>query len=204
MSAVDLASVPDAHDVNDEYFVENFLGHCHGLASAGQVHGLTGAGSTADHIRQLLPGGCRSVMGGKFRSMSQVLVANAAGSARALVDSGSASSESLWRFGVLQLLDDYDSVLRRNGVGAAAMVFAHEPALTGHSGLDAAYAALACWLAHRDGWEAPGWARHFDRVARPWWFVSDSAYGKAWALAQSPGEFRIRGVFITDTALARA
>ena len=82
-------------------------------------------------------------------------------------------------------------------------VFAYEPALTGHSGLDAAYAALACWLAHRDGWEAPGWARDPDRVARPWWFVSDSAYGRAWALAQSPGEFRIRGVFITDTALAR-
>ncbi len=144
-----------------------------------------------------------SGIGGRFGAMSQVLVASAAGSARALVDSGSEGSEALWRFGVLQLLDDYDSVLRRDGVSVAARVFADEPALTGHSGLDAAYAALACWLAHRDGWEAPGWARDPDRVARPWWFVSDSAYGRAWALAQSPGEFRIRGVFITDTALAR-
>ena len=100
-------------------------------------------------------------------------------------------------------LDDYDSVLRRDGVSEAARVFPDEPALTGHSGLDAAYAALACWLADRDGWEAPGWARDPDRVARPWWFVSDSAYGRAWALAQSPVEFRIRGVFITDTGLAR-
>ena len=145
----------------------------------------------------------KSEIGGRFASMSQVLVASAAGSARALVDSGSQGSEALWRFGVLQLLDDYDSVLRSDGVAVAARVFADEPSPTGHSGLDAAYAALACWLAHRDGWQAPDWARDLDRVARPWWFVSDSAYGRAWALVQSPGEFRIRGVFITDTALAR-
>ena len=94
-----------------------------------------------------------SGIGGRFGAMSRVLVASAAGSARALVDSGSEGSEALWRFGVLQLLDDYDSVLRR------------------------------------DGWEAPGWARDPDRVARPWWFVSDSACGRAWALAQSPGGF---------------
>lgn len=100
--------------------------------------------------------------------MSQVLVASAAGSARALLASGSEGSEALWRFGVLQLLDDYDFVLRRDGVEASARVFADEPALTGHSGLDAAYAALACWPVHRAGWEVPGWARNPDRVARPW------------------------------------
>ena len=82
-------------------------------------------------------------------------------------------------------------------------VFADEPGPTGHSGLDAAYPALACWPAHRDGWEALGWPRHPDRVARPWWFVSDSAYGRMCALAQSPGEFRIRGVLVTATALDR-
>jgi hypothetical protein len=47
------------------------------------------------------------------------------------------------------------------------------------------------------------WTGRCPRVARPWWFVSSSAYGRAWALAQSPGQFRIRGVFITDTALLR-
>jgi len=63
--------------------------------------------------------GTRSLLGigGRFGSMSQVLVASAAGSARALVASGSEGSEALWRFGVLQLLDDYDLVLRRDGVG---------------------------------------------------------------------------------------
>ena len=42
------------------------------------------------------------------------------------------------------------------------------------------------------------------RVAQPWWIVSESAYGRAWAMVQSPAQFRIRGVFITDTALLRA
>lgn len=135
--------------------------------------------------------------------MVQVRVSSAADEARELVAEASCGSESLWRFGVLQLLDDYDSVLRHAGPSAAQEVFAEEPEPTGHSGLDASFAALACWLAQRDGWPAPSWARDPSRVARPWWFVSESAYGRAWALVQSPGEFRIRGVFITDTALAR-
>ncbi|MDD2857207.1 MAG: hypothetical protein PHU75_00875 [Candidatus Nanopelagicales bacterium] len=136
--------------------------------------------------------------------MSPILVAGAAQQAHALIEAGSAGSEALWRFGVLQLLDDYDATLRHAGLAAAAQIFAREPSWTGHSGLDAAFAALACWLAQRDGWTAPQWARDPRREARPWWFVSESAYGRAWALVQSPGEFRIRGVFITDTALVRA
>ena len=72
-----------------------------------------------------------SGIGGSFGSMSQVLVASAAGSARTLVDFGSEGSEALWRFGVLELVDDSDAVLRRDGVGAAARVFAGEPDLTG-------------------------------------------------------------------------
>ena len=72
-----------------------------------------------------------SGIGGSFGSMSQVLVASAAGSARTLVDFGSEGSEALWRFDVLELVDDSDAVLRRDGVGAAARVFAGEPDLTG-------------------------------------------------------------------------
>jgi len=130
-------------------------------------------------------------------------VGEAALAARSLLSSGPASGEDLWRFGVLQLLDDYESVCAREGVDAAASLMAEAPVLTGHSGLDAAYAGLACWLADRDGWQAPQWALADERVARPWWFVSSSAYGRAWAMVQSPGQFRIRGVFITDTALQR-
>ena len=120
-----------------------------------------------------------------------------------MLSGGPVSSENLWRFGVLQLLDDYESVLAHDGVDAAAHLMAEAPGPTGHSGLDAAFAGLACWLADRDGWDAPDWARAEERVARPWWFVSTSAYGRAWAMVQSPAQFRIRGVFITDTALQR-
>jgi hypothetical protein len=135
--------------------------------------------------------------------MFQAFVADAAAHARALISDGTTDSEALWRFGVLQLLDDYESILRKDGVNAAQRVFTSAPGLTGHSGLDASFAALACWLATRDGWEAPLWTQDLHRVARPWWFVSNSAYGRSWALVQSPGEFRIRGVCITDTALMR-
>jgi hypothetical protein len=122
----------------------------------------------------------------------------------ALCEQGDPGSEEIWRFGVLQLLDEYNSILRHQGIAPAARVFDEEPKLTGHSGLDAAFAALACWLATRDGWQEPLWARDPQRVSRPWWFVSTSQYGRSWAMVQSPGEFRIRGVFITNTALLRA
>jgi hypothetical protein len=131
-------------------------------------------------------------------------VGDAAVAVRSMLGRDSVSSEDLWRFGVLQLLDDYESVRTRNGVEAAAKLFVEAPGSTGDSGLDAAFAALTCWLADRDGWEAPEWALSNERVARPWWFVSSSAYGRCWAMVQSPAQFRIRGVFITDSALQRA
>lgn len=121
-----------------------------------------------------------------------------------LIASGRDDSEDLWRFVVLQLLDDYESTKASGGIAEAAALLQAAPRLTGHSGVDAALAALTCWLADRDGWEAPAWAVSADRAALPWWFVSSSAYGPAWAMVQSPAHFRIRGVFITDTALQRA
>lgn len=135
--------------------------------------------------------------------MKQALVANAAKEVQALIESPNTTSEDIWRFGVLQLLDDYEFVRANQGTTAASKVFELAPDVTGHSGLDASFAALASWLAARDGWAKPAWASDSRRVARPWWFVSDSAQGKAWALVQSPGEFRVRGVFITDSALQR-
>ncbi len=139
------------------------------------------------------------------RLMAMATVGSCAEEVRSMLAvTGAVAGEDLWRFGVLQLLDDYESMNRHDGVQAAADLLLVEPALTGHSGVDAAFAALACWLADRDGWSAPGWAVDPARVARPWWFVSSSSYGRAWAMVQSPAQFRIRGVFITDTALHRA
>lgn len=136
--------------------------------------------------------------------MTATTATDAAEVVRDLQRDGVASDEDLWRFGILQLKDDYDSALARGGHRSAAALVDSEPPLTGHSGVDAAFAALVCWLADRDGWTPPVWVFSKYRVARPWWFVSHSAYGKTWAMVQSPAQFRVRGVFITDTALKRA
>lgn len=126
----------------------------------------------------------------------------AALTARSILAGGPVSSEDLWRIAVVELLDEDDSVRALIVVGAAASLMADEPRSTCHSGLGAAFAGLTCWLADRDQFSAPAGAFAEDQVARPWWFVS-SAFGRAWAMRESPGQFRIRGVFITGTALQR-
>lgn len=108
---------------------------------------------------------------GTFKSMSIRAVGDAAAAVRSLLFARPVSSEDLWRFGILQLLDDYESIRAHNSVDAAARLMGEAPEPTGHSGLDAAFAGLACWLADRDGWDAPAWARAEERVARPWWVV---------------------------------
>ena len=69
-------------------------------------------------------------------------VGDAARAVRSMLARNSVSSEHLWRFGVLQLLDDYASVRRHDGADTAAMMFMEAPGSTGDSGLDAAFAQL--------------------------------------------------------------
>lgn len=65
-------------------------------------------------------------------------------------------------------------------------------------------AAMAEYLARRDGWTVPAWARLPEREAWPWWFVTDLRGLHPQALVESPSSFRRRGVFITSGALERA
>lgn len=109
----------------------------------------------------------------------------------------------VWRYVVLQLLDDYSSVLQHQGVEAAAEMWRDEPAPTGDSRVDSALAALAEHLARRDGWRVPAWAESPGRVAETWWFVTDLPALHPRALVESPLSFRKRGVFITADALVR-
>jgi hypothetical protein len=117
-----------------------------------------------------------------------------------------ASGEPLvdvWRFCLLQLMDDYDQELRVAGAGSASARFEKEPPATGSAGVDAALAALAEHLARRDGWPVPGWARKPGRYAARWWFVTPLQGLHATALQESPASFRTRGVFVTAGALSR-
>lgn len=110
----------------------------------------------------------------------------------------------LWRYIFAQLLDDYTSVLHHAGVQAAARMWLEAPQSTGDSRVDAAFAAMAEYLARRDGWTVPSWARLPQREAWPWWFVTDLRGLHPLALVESPSSFRRRGVFITSGALERA
>jgi hypothetical protein len=127
----------------------------------------------------------------------------AAASAAVMLADGERLSR-LWRYVFAQMLDDYASVLHHSGIPAAAQMWTDEPRSTGDSRVDAAVAAMAEYLARRDGWTLPSWARLSQREAWPWWFVTDLRGLHAQALVESPSSFRRRGVFITSGALDRA
>lgn len=125
-----------------------------------------------------------------------------AGACRTLLADGE-SLDMCWRFGILQTLDDYTSVLRRGGSDLAAAVFSKEPPPTGAVQIDAAFAALADYLAERDGWQAPAWAQDSARRTTAW-YPAVPAIFRAEADLESPEEFRRRGILITSRSLARA
>ena len=127
----------------------------------------------------------------------------AAGSALAMLADGERLSR-LWRYVFVQMPDDYTSVLRHAGVPAAARMWASAPRSTGDIRVDAAFAAMAEYLARRDGREVRSWARLPGREAWPWWFVTGLPGLHLRALVESPSSFRRRGVFITSGALDRA
>ena len=112
--------------------------------------------------------------------------------------------QAVWRYSIVQLLDDYTHELGRDGASAASRRFDQEPASTRSGEVNAALAALAEFLARRDGWMAPDWARKPERYSAKWWFVTPLKGMHPTALQESPASFRKRGVFITAGALSRA
>ena len=112
--------------------------------------------------------------------------------------------QSVWRYVILQLLDDYSHDLARDGATVASQRFSREPAPTRSAEVDAALAALAEHLARRDDWPLPSWARKPGRYTAKWWFVTPLRGMHPTALQESPPSFRTRGIFITAGALSRA
>ncbi|GAA4395033.1 hypothetical protein [Tsukamurella soli] len=125
-----------------------------------------------------------------------------AAACRALIDNGD-TLDACWRFGILQTLDDYTSALRRGGAHLAAGMFADQPPRTGSLEVDAAFAALADYLAVRDGWGPPAWALDPSRSTTAW-YPAVPAIFHADADHESPEAFRRRGILITSRSLARA
>ena len=111
--------------------------------------------------------------------------------------------QSVWRYAIVQLLDDYSHELARDGAAAASRRFDREPAATRSPEVDAALAALTEHLARRDGWPVPVWARKPGRYSTKWWFVTPLRGMHPTAIQESPPSFRTRGIFITSGALSR-
>jgi hypothetical protein len=109
----------------------------------------------------------------------------------------------VWRYVIVQLLDDYSHDLARAGAAVASRRFSREPPVTRSTEVDAALAALAEYLARRDNWPLPSWARKPGRYSSQWWFVTPLRGMHPTALQESPPSFRTRGVFITAGALSR-
>jgi hypothetical protein len=137
------------------------------------------------------------VLVGSFRTVDEAAVV-----ASTMISSGCALKD-VWRHAVLQMLDNYISILRHEGTQAAAAMCTTAPRLSGDRRVDAALAALAEHLARRDGWVRPRWAVDPQREAEPWWFVTPLRGLHPRALVESPLSFCKRGVFITSGALDR-
>ena len=111
--------------------------------------------------------------------------------------------QSVWRYVIVQLLDDYSHDLARHGALVASRRLSREPPPTSSPQVDAALAALAEYLARRDNWPLPSWARKPGRYSARWWFVTPLRGMHPTALQESPPSFRTRGIFITAGALSR-
>src|ERR1700683_1292067 len=131
--------------------------------------------------------------------------ADAAVLAEDLLDEGE-TLQSVWRYVVLQLLDDYSHDLARAGAETASRGvhreprprrFNGEPPPTRSAEVDAVLAALAEYLARRDNWPLPSWAAKPGRYSAKWWFVTPLRGMHPTALQESPASFRTRGIFIT-------
>jgi hypothetical protein len=100
--------------------------------------------------------------------MSATLIGLDAADAALLADNLLVQGETLqsvWRYVIVQLLDDYSHDLARGGVSVASQRFTREPPVTRSAQVDAALAALAEYLARRDGWHLPSWARKPGRYS---------------------------------------
>jgi hypothetical protein len=111
--------------------------------------------------------------------------------------------QGVWRYVIVQLLDDYSHDLARHGASVASQRFSREPPPTSSTSVDAALAALAEYLGRRDDWPLPSWARKPGRYSARWWFVTPLRGMHPTAIQESPPSFRTRGIFITAGALSR-
>ena len=102
-----------------------------------------------------------------------------------------------WRL-IAEMLEEY----RHEPVAERAVLLAAEPPSTGAERWDVFLAALAEFLAARDGRGAAPWAA--DRRLAVFWFPFNSAAARVDAVVHSPASFRSRGIFLAPQELGVA
>lgn len=102
-----------------------------------------------------------------------------------------------WRL-VAEMLEEY----RHEPVAQRPALLAAEPPSTGDERWDVLLAALAEFLAARDGRRAAGWTD--SRRLAVFWFPFNSAAARVDAVVHSPASFRSRGIFVAPQELGVA
>lgn len=99
-----------------------------------------------------------------------------------------------WRL-VAEFLEEY----RWEQVDTRSALLTGEPSSTGDERWDVFLAALAEYLAARDGRGAPAWVE--SRMLRRLWFPFNTRAARVDALVHAPAAFRRRGVYIAPQEL---
>lgn len=109
---------------------------------------------------------------------------------------------------VIQLLDDLNRL--RDDPDALAVSLRREPPRTGDRRFDALIAAVCERVAHQAGLPVAGWTAAPSRFLERWWFPVADLLGRlpeglaCYALANSPPEFAVRGIFVDPDSLESA
>lgn len=107
-----------------------------------------------------------------------------------------------WFYGLLQLVDYYESALARGGVDFASGTFNRAPAIAPPR-IGASLASAAEHFAARDGWDAPRWARAQAPLDEEW-FVDEVPAFCSLQRRESPPAFAKRRIYVFANALERA
>jgi hypothetical protein len=79
-----------------------------------------------------------------------------------------------------------------------------EPQLKDSGRADAFLASTAAYLAHKHQFPVPRWASGNSRALEKPWFAAKSHNLRMVLLQESPAAFRVRNLFVSANALARA
>jgi hypothetical protein len=99
-----------------------------------------------------------------------------------------------WRL-IAEFLEEY----RWESIDTRLVLLTQEPASTGDERWDVFLAALAEYLAARDGRAAPAWVE--SRSLRRFWFPFNTRAARVDAVVHAPAAFRRRGVYVAAQEL---